>query len=81
METQTTSSRCPTSSLFTVRLWMEEMAAGEYEVRMVVRHVLSGETCYFRSWPDVVAFLLSKLPAPGDEGGGEGGDRPQEETK
>jgi hypothetical protein len=49
------------SYLFTVRLWIEELGYGQREVRMQVKHVLSGETRYFRTWPDVGAFLLAKL--------------------
>jgi hypothetical protein len=74
METQTTSSLRPNSSLFTVRLWMAEVGAGEREVRMQVRHILSGETRSFRTWSDFVAFVLTKLPALDEEGGEEGGD-------
>jgi hypothetical protein len=32
-------------------------------MRLRVTHVLSGETRYFRTWPDVVNFLLAKLQA------------------
>jgi hypothetical protein len=53
---------------------MEEVGAGEREVRMQVRHVLSGETRYFRAWSDMVDFLLTKLPALDAEGREEGGD-------
>jgi hypothetical protein len=54
------------------------MGAGEHEVRMQVRHVLSGETRYFRTWSDLVAFLLTKLPDPDEESRREGGDYPRE---
>lgn len=46
--------------LFLVRLWLEPLADDQREVRVQVRHALSGETRYFRAWPDVVAFLLAK---------------------
>ena len=45
------------SHLFTVRLWTEELAAGQFEWRGKVTHVLSGETRYFREWPALLAFL------------------------
>ena len=48
----------PRSHLFTVRLWREEIGGGAFEMRMQVKHVLSGETRYFRFWPDVERFLL-----------------------
>ena len=53
--------RHPRTHLFTVRLWVEPFADDQREVRMQVKHVLSAETRYFRTWPDVVAFLLAKL--------------------
>jgi hypothetical protein len=62
--TMTPSSR-PRSSLFTVRLWVEDLGAGEREVRMQVKHVLSGETHYFRQWTDLVAFLRTKIENSG----------------
>jgi hypothetical protein len=51
----------PRTHLFTVRLWVEPFADDQYEVRMQVKHVLGGETRYFRAWPDVETFLLAKL--------------------
>lgn len=38
------------SQLFTVRLWREDLGAGETEWRGQVTHVLSGEAHYFRCW-------------------------------
>jgi hypothetical protein len=61
MDTQTTSSLRPRSSLFTVRLWGAELGGDEREVRMQVRHVLTGETRYFRDWSEVEAYLLAKV--------------------
>ena len=51
----------PPSQLFTVRLWREPLGNDVYEVRWQVRHVLSGETRYFRRWQEVLTFLLLKL--------------------
>jgi hypothetical protein len=55
--------RHPRAHLFTVRLWVEPFGDDQHEVRMQVRHILSGETRYFRSWSDVVTFLLAKMQA------------------
>ena len=54
----------PRSYLFTLRLWVEDLGAGQHEVRMQVKHVLSGETRYFRQWAEVELFLLAKLERP-----------------
>jgi hypothetical protein len=58
------------SRLFTVRIWREQMARNVQEVRIQVRHVLSGETRYFSAWPPLIDFLLAKLdlsPGPVDD--------------
>jgi hypothetical protein len=68
----------PRSYLFTVRLWVELFGENQHEVRMQVKHVLSGETRYFRTWPAVVAFLLAKIQTLAAESREEGGDEPQE---
>jgi hypothetical protein len=60
--------RHPQSHLFTVRLWVESLGHGHGEVRMQVRHVLSGETCYFREWPLLLSFLLAKMEEVEGEG-------------
>jgi hypothetical protein len=51
----------PRTHLFLVRLWVEPLVDNQGEVRMQVRHVLSGETIYCRTWRDLTAFLLAKL--------------------
>jgi hypothetical protein len=38
------------SQLFTLRIWYELLEEDQYEVRMQVKHILSGETRYFRQW-------------------------------
>lgn len=53
------------SHLFTVRVWVEAFGDGEEEVRMQVKHVLSGETRYFREWTQMVMYLLAKLQENG----------------
>jgi hypothetical protein len=60
----------PQSFLFTVRLWRETLGAEPGEVRMQVRHVLSGETRYFRDWAQLVEYLEGKLPATKQTGQG-----------
>ena len=57
------------SQLFTVRLWYEPVDAGKSEVRMQAKHILTGETRYFRDWGLLAAYLTSKLDAPGGESG------------
>ena len=52
------------SQLFTVRVWYELLEADRWEVRMQTRHILSGETRYFREWSLLAAYLVSKLDAP-----------------
>lgn len=51
------------SQLFTVRVWSETLGSGQTEVRGEVRHVLSGETHYFREWPALITYVVSKLEA------------------
>jgi hypothetical protein len=53
----------PRTHLFTIRVWIEPIGCDQGEMRLRVTHVLSGETRYFRTWPDVVNFLLAKLQA------------------
>ncbi len=52
------------SSLFTIRLWQENVGSGTEEVRMQVRHVLSGETHCFREWARLIEYLEYKLQEP-----------------
>lgn len=49
------------SHLFTVRVWVERFGQDQSEMRMQIRHLGSGETRYFREWPDLAAFVLSKV--------------------
>jgi hypothetical protein len=48
--------------LFTVRMWLEELGAGQTEWRGEVRDVVSGEVRYFRDWPTLVALVQAMLP-------------------
>jgi hypothetical protein len=47
--------------LFTVRLWLEDLGAGQTEWRGEVHDVDSGERRYFRDWPALVAILQALL--------------------
>ena len=47
------------SQLFTVRLWREDLGAGETEWRGQVTHVLSGEAYYFREWRELETHLMA----------------------
>ena len=51
------------SQVFIVRIWYEAQEAGEREVRIQARHVLTGETRYFPAWPALNAYLTGKLDA------------------
>ncbi len=52
------------SQLFTVRLWYELVDADQWEVRIQAKHILTGETRYFRDWALLAAYLVNKLDAP-----------------
>lgn len=51
------------STLFTVRLWREAFDAGPGTLCMQVKHVLSGETRYFREWAQLATYLEGKVQA------------------
>lgn len=53
------------SQSFTVRVWYELVDAGQSEVRMQAKHILTGETRYFREWGLLASYLTSKLDAMG----------------
>ena len=61
METQKPHSLYPKTHLFTVRLWTEALGHGQEDVRMQVKHVLSGETRYFRDGWLLLTYLLTKM--------------------
>lgn len=54
----------PHSALFTIRIWHETLGAELGAVRMQVKHVLSGETRYFRDWVQLTKYLEDKVQAP-----------------
>lgn len=49
------------SQLFTVRVWVESKPGGDAQVRVEVKHVLSGATRSSREWSQVVAFIEDRL--------------------
>lgn len=49
------------SQLFTVRVWVESAQGGSRQVRVEVKHVLSGASRTFREWSQVVAFIEDRL--------------------
>jgi len=51
------------SQLFTVRVWKESVQDGSPQVRVQVKHVLSGATRTFREWSQVVAFIVERMQA------------------
>ena len=61
MELSTLPARHLHSHLFTVRVWEEELGGGTVEVRMQVRHVLSGETRHLRTWTELTAYMQAKI--------------------
>jgi len=53
-----TATDVPTKSqLFTLRVWMEMMENGRYEMRGTLRHVLTGETYYFSDWQAMIRYV------------------------
>jgi hypothetical protein len=56
-----TSGTQPRSHLFTVRVWEEEVGAGQTELRGKVQLLTSGEVHYFREWTALVPLLLAML--------------------
>ena len=58
------------SHLFTLRVWQEDLGDGQIEWRGQIKHVLSGETRYFRRCSELRAFVRECLPGWKMEGGG-----------
>lgn len=62
------------SHFLTLHLWIEELDPPRCEWRGRVRHVPSGDLCYFRDWATLVAFLervTAPVSDPPDVGGPE----------
>jgi len=54
----------PHSQLFTVRLWRDPGQPGGRGPIMQVKHVLSGETRYFRAWQPLIDYMRNKVDSP-----------------
>ena len=48
--------------LFSVRVWQEDLGAGQTEWRGKVQYVPNGEVRYFREWPSLAAMMQAMLP-------------------
>lgn len=51
----------PSSQMFTLRMWLEDLGCGQVAWRGSVQHVNSGEARYFRDWPTLEAFVEELL--------------------
>jgi hypothetical protein len=61
MDQQPGQTRQPSSFLFTLRVWHEQLGVNQSEWRGQVEHLMSGKTCYFRGWSTLVSFLEETL--------------------
>ena len=61
VEDNGTDQSTPSSHLFMLRLWAEDLGEGQTDLRGSVQHVSSGEVRYFRDWPTLEAFLEGLL--------------------
>ncbi len=50
------------SHLFTVRVWQEDLDDGRTEWRGQIKHILTGETRYFRHWSQLQSIIQDCLP-------------------
>ncbi len=51
----------PQTHLFLVRVWLQDLGDDKTEWRGQVKHVMSGEVRYFRSWPSLTRHLKAIL--------------------
>jgi hypothetical protein len=49
------------SHLFTIRVWVESVNKDTRQVRIQVKHVLSGATHTFLQWAQVIEFIEAQL--------------------
>jgi hypothetical protein len=49
------------SQLFILRVWEENLGDSRSEIRGQLKHILSGETEYFREWSNLLALLQQRL--------------------
>lgn len=50
------------SYLFTIRVWLEEIGGGNPKWHGKAQSISNGQTCYFRDWPALLAFLQKNIP-------------------
>jgi hypothetical protein len=55
----------PSSRLFTIRLWQEELGEGQCEWRGRAQDISTGNAAYFRDWQGLVSVLTRLVEAPG----------------
>jgi hypothetical protein len=67
------------SSLFTVRVWPEEVAAGRVEWRGKVQSITSGQALYFRDWDTMMVFIREACYQFAGEGGQQSAHGEEEE--
>ena len=53
----------PHSQLFTLRLWRDAEQPQAAIPYIQVRHVLTGETRYYSTWPPLIDYVTNKLDA------------------
>jgi hypothetical protein len=53
------------SHLFTIRVWVESVNQDTRQVRIQVKHVLSGATRTFLQWPQAIAFIEAQIQEKG----------------
>jgi len=49
------------SQLFTIRVWYDEQSPGVRELRVQLKHVLTGDTHYFRDWSAILTYVETKF--------------------
>ncbi len=58
----------PSTQVFILRIWYEDMGEGQFEWRASVKHSRDGGVRYFRDWQALSTYLQEKLRnSPGQE--------------
>jgi hypothetical protein len=55
--------RSPSTILFTIRLWAEEVDGEHFEWRGEVKKITNGQTYYFRDWATLIQLIVKMLEA------------------
>jgi hypothetical protein len=53
------------SHLFTIRVWVESVDQDNRQLRIQVKHVLSGATRTFLQWSQAIAFIEAQIQEKG----------------